>query len=74
MLIDLWAKLEKPRAVYSDLTRVGFVGKTVPPANYAEIFTDRGRARDAAIDRSAPPSPPSRPISRAGKSTRRPAT
>ena len=26
MLIDLWAKLDQPRAVYSDLTRTGFVG------------------------------------------------
>ena len=26
VLIDLWAKLAKPRAVYSDLTRVAFVG------------------------------------------------
>ncbi len=30
VLIDLWAKLDQPRAVYSDLTRVGFVGETVP--------------------------------------------
>ena len=30
VLIDLWCKLDKPRAVYSDLTRVGFVGETVP--------------------------------------------
>ena len=27
VLIDLWAKLDRPRAVYSDLTRVGFVGE-----------------------------------------------
>ncbi len=26
VLIDLWAKVDRPRAVYSDLTRVGFVG------------------------------------------------
>src|SRR5437660_864594 len=30
VLIDLWAKLNKPGAVYSDLTRVGYVGRTVP--------------------------------------------
>src|SRR5262245_22352266 len=30
VLIDLWAKQKKPRAVYSDLTRVAFVGKSVP--------------------------------------------
>jgi Xaa-Pro aminopeptidase len=49
VLIDLWAKLDQPRAVYSDLTRVGFVGTTVPPA-YEAIFQIVARARDAAID------------------------
>ena len=37
VLIDLWAKLDRPRSVYSDLTRVGYVGTTVP-SNYAKIF------------------------------------
>ncbi len=50
VLIDLWAKCKKPRAVYSDLTRVAFVGKTVP-TKYQEIFTIVARARDAAIAR-----------------------
>jgi Xaa-Pro aminopeptidase len=48
VLIDLWAKLDRPRSVYSDLTRVGFVGETVP-ARYQEVFTVVARARDAAI-------------------------
>lgn len=48
VLIDLWAKLDKPRAVYSDLTRVGFVGETVPQ-KYTDIFKIVARARDAAI-------------------------
>ena len=48
VLIDLWCKLDKPRAVYSDLTRVGFVGETVP-AKYEQIFAIVARARDAAI-------------------------
>jgi Xaa-Pro aminopeptidase len=48
VLIDLWAKLDKPRAVYSDLTRVGFVGDGVP-AKYDEIFRIVAAARDAAI-------------------------
>lgn len=43
VLIDLWAKLKRPRAVYSDLTRVGFVGKAVP-RQYAEIFQIVARA------------------------------
>ena len=29
VLIDLWAKLDRPQAVYSDLTWTGFVGKEV---------------------------------------------
>jgi Xaa-Pro dipeptidase len=48
VLIDLWAKLERPRSVYSDLTRVGFVGETVPQ-RYQDIFAIVARARDAAI-------------------------
>jgi Xaa-Pro aminopeptidase len=50
VLIDLWAKLDKPRAVYSDLTWTCFVGDEVP-AKYVEIFQIVARARDAAIDR-----------------------
>src|SRR5204863_4424813 len=30
VLIDLWAKMDRPRSVYSDLTRVGYVGDRVP--------------------------------------------
>ncbi len=48
VLIDLWAKLKKPRAVYSDLTRVAFAGKEVP-ARQEEIFQIVARARDAGI-------------------------
>src|SRR5262249_59430576 len=48
VLIDLWAKMDRPRSVYSDLTRVGFVGETVP-AKYNDIFRIVAAARDAAI-------------------------
>jgi len=48
VLVDLWAKMDRPRAVYSDLTRVGYVGDAVP-ARYEEIFAVVARARDAAI-------------------------
>jgi Xaa-Pro dipeptidase len=48
VLVDLWAKLDRPRAVYSDLTRVGFVGDTVP-SKYESIFQIVAAARDAAI-------------------------
>ena len=48
VLVDLWAKLDRPRSVYSDLTRVGFVGTSVP-AKYETIFQIVAAARDAAI-------------------------
>lgn len=48
VLIDLWAKLNQPYAVYSDLTRVGFIGQSVP-AKFQEVFHIVARARDAAI-------------------------
>lgn len=50
VLIDLWAKLDQPRSVYSDLTRVGFVGESVPE-KYEKIFAIVAAARDAAIAR-----------------------
>jgi Xaa-Pro aminopeptidase len=50
VLIDLWAKLDRPNAVYSDLTWTGFVGPEVP-ARYEEVFQIVAGARDAAIAR-----------------------
>jgi Xaa-Pro dipeptidase len=50
VLVDLWAKLDRPRAVYSDLTHVGFVGRDVPQ-RYTEVFNIVAAARDAAIAR-----------------------
>jgi Xaa-Pro aminopeptidase len=50
VLVDLWAKLDKPRSVISDLTRTAFVGTSVP-ARYTDIFNIVARARDAAIER-----------------------
>ncbi len=49
VLVDLWAKLDRPRAVYSDLTRVGFVGERVPEV-YESTFAIVAEARDAAIE------------------------
>jgi Xaa-Pro aminopeptidase len=48
VLVDLWAKVDHPRAVYSDLTRMGFVGRSVPE-KYATAFGIIASARDAAI-------------------------
>lgn len=48
VLVDLWARLNQPRAVYSDLTRVGYIGTSVPD-RYEKIFQIVAQARDAAI-------------------------
>ena len=48
VLIDLWAKLDRPGGIYSDHTRCGFVGKAVPD-KYQEIFAIVAAARDAGI-------------------------
>lgn len=49
VLIDLWSKLDRPGAVYSDLTRVGFAGAEVPE-KYRKVFAVVAAARDAGID------------------------
>lgn len=49
VLVDLWAKLDRPRSVYSDLTRTGYVG-TETPRRYTEVFQIVAAARDAAIE------------------------
>ena len=48
VLIDQWGKLDQPNSVYSDLTRMGFVGSEVPE-RFAEVFGVVAAARDAAI-------------------------
>ncbi|MDA7951696.1 MAG: M24 family metallopeptidase [Pirellulaceae bacterium] len=49
VLVDMWAKMSKPRAVYSDLTKMGFLGTEVPQV-YQDRFTIIAQARDAAIE------------------------
>ncbi len=49
VLIDLWAKKNRPGATYNDITWVGFLGKTVPE-KYTKIFEIVKGSRDAAID------------------------
>ncbi len=48
ILIDLWAKLAQPGAIFYDITWCGYVGAT-PPAKYVEIFKVVCDARDAAL-------------------------
>lgn len=48
VLLDMWAKMDVPNGVYSDLTKVGFVGTDVPE-KYIKIFNIVAAARDAGI-------------------------
>lgn len=48
VLIDLWARLDQPRSIFSDLTRAGYVGTDVP-AEYRDVFRIVADARDAGI-------------------------
>jgi Xaa-Pro aminopeptidase len=48
VLLDLWAKLDRPGAVYADITWVGFNGRRTPE-RYARAFAAVAAARDAAI-------------------------
>ncbi len=49
LLIDLWAKFDRPGAVYYDITWTGFCGKT-PPEAMRNVFAAVAGARDAAVD------------------------
>ena len=48
VLVDLWAKVNKPRGVYADYTRVGYVGEAVPE-KYEDVFAVIVRGRDAGL-------------------------
>lgn len=48
VLLDMWAKMDVPMGVYSDLTKVGFVGTEVPPV-IQEVFDVVAAGRDAGI-------------------------
>ncbi|MFC1556868.1 M24 family metallopeptidase [candidate division KSB1 bacterium] len=49
VLIDLFGKLNKPKAIYADITWMGFTGETIP-AEIENAFTTGRRARDTAVD------------------------
>jgi Xaa-Pro aminopeptidase len=49
VLIDAWAKLRRPGAVYFDITWTGFVGTEIPTV-HREIFEIVKEARDAAVE------------------------
>lgn len=48
VLLDLWAKKDKARSVYADITWVGYAGESVP-AEYEKIFQVVKGGRDAAL-------------------------
>lgn len=49
VLLDVWAKLRKPGAVYFDITWTGYAGEEAPQ-RHAEVFEVVREARDAAIE------------------------
>ena len=51
ILIDLWAKIKRPDAIYGDITWMAYAGKREEiPAQYREIFAVLVKARDAAVE------------------------
>lgn len=50
VLIDLWAKLNKPGSVYYDITWTGFTGDEIP-SEVQRVFDIVTGARDAAVTR-----------------------
>jgi Xaa-Pro dipeptidase len=48
VLIDLWAKKDKPGSTYNDITWTGFLGTSVPE-KYTKVFNVVRDARDAAV-------------------------
>ena len=50
VLIDLWAKFDRPDAIYYDITWVGFCGND-PPSAFQNVFEVVREARDRAVKR-----------------------
>lgn len=49
VLIDLWAKFDKPGSIYYDITWMGYIGETVPE-KIEQIFSIIKEARDTALN------------------------
>ena len=62
VLLDLWGKIDRPGAVYADITWVGFTGSRVPD-RAAAVFGAAREARDAAVSLVAARVHAGRPIS-----------
>lgn len=50
LLLDMWAKLKQPEAVYYDITWTGWCGAS-PPENVRTVFGVVSAARDRAVER-----------------------
>ena len=48
VLLDLWGKLDRPGAVFADITWVGYAGAQ-PPERFTKVFETVAAARDAAV-------------------------
>jgi Xaa-Pro dipeptidase len=48
LLLDMWAKFDRPGSVFYDITWMGYLGDRVPDS-YAKIFRIAKQARDGAI-------------------------
>jgi Xaa-Pro aminopeptidase len=48
VLLDLWGKLDRPGAVFADITWMGYTGATVP-ARFTDAFRAVAGARDAGV-------------------------
>jgi Xaa-Pro dipeptidase len=48
VLLDLWGKLDRPGAVFADITWVGYTG-AAPPERFVKVFETVAAARDAAV-------------------------
>jgi Xaa-Pro aminopeptidase len=48
VLLDLWAKIDRPGAVFADITWMGYTGRRVPE-RYGRAFAAVAAGRDAAI-------------------------
>jgi Xaa-Pro aminopeptidase len=49
LLLDVFAKFDKPKSVYYDITWIGYLGERVPDA-YAKVFRIVRQARDRAVE------------------------
>lgn len=61
VLIDMWAKLNRPEAVYYDITWTGYCGAE-PPSGIQNIFGIVRDARDKAIERVVDAAAHQRPL------------